>query len=60
MTQIILEQVTVYGVVILLCFFTVFFYLRKQKRNSKEILKKVALAKEEGLFDPISVTLFPL
>ena len=55
MTQIILEQVTVYGVVILLCFFTVFFYLRKQKRNSKEILKKVALAKEEGLFEPISL-----
>ena len=55
MTLIILEQVIVYGVVILICFLAVFFYLRKQKRNSKEILKKVALAKEEGMFEPISL-----
>jgi len=55
MAQIILEQVVVYGAVILLCFLTVFFYLRKQKRNSKEILKKVAIAKEEGMFEPISL-----
>jgi thioredoxin reductase (NADPH) len=55
MAQIILEQVVVYGAVILLCFLTIFFYLRKQKRNSKEILKKVAIAKEEGMFEPISL-----
>jgi len=55
MTLIILEQVIVYGAVILLCFIAVFFYLRKQTRNSKEILKKVALAKEEGMFEPISL-----
>lgn len=55
MTLIILEQVLVYGAVILICFLAVFFYLRKQKRNSKEILKKVALAKEEGMFEPISL-----
>ncbi len=55
MPQIILEQVIVYGAVILLCFLTVFFYLRKQKRNSNMILKKVAIAKEEGMFEPISL-----
>jgi thioredoxin reductase (NADPH) len=55
MAQIILEQVVVYGAVILLCFLTIFFYLRKQKINSKEILKKVAIAKEEGMFEPISL-----
>ncbi len=55
MAQIIVEQVVIYGAVILLCFLTIFFYLRKQKRNSKEILKKVAIAKEEGMFEPISL-----
>jgi len=55
MTLIILEQVIVYGAVILVCFLAVFFYLRKQKRNSTAILKKVALAKEEGMFEPISL-----
>ena len=55
MSQIIFEQVIVYGAVILLCFLTVFFYLRKQSKNSKEILKKVSIAKEEGMFEPISL-----
>jgi len=55
MAQIIIEQVFVYGAVLLLCMMTIYFYLRKQKRNSNEILKKVAIAKEEGLFEPISL-----
>lgn len=55
MAQIMLEQVFVYGAVFLLCIITIFFYLRKQKKNSNKILKKVALAKEEGLFEPISL-----
>ena len=55
MAQIILEQVVVYGAVILLCFVTIFLYLRKQRRNTKEILEKVSIAKEEGMFEPISL-----
>lgn len=55
MAQIILEQVFVYGAVFLLCIITIYFYLRKQKKNSNEILNKVAIAKEEGLFEPISL-----
>ena len=55
MNQLVLEQVLVYGVVLLLCLATIFFYLHKQRRNSKEILKKVAVAKEDGLFEPISL-----
>lgn len=55
MEGILLEQVLVYGSVILLCIISVHIYITKQKRNSKEILKKVAIAKEEGLFEPISL-----
>lgn len=55
MDEIIFEQFIVYGAVLLLCFLAVFFYLRKQKRHSKEILKKVTIAKEEGMFEPISL-----
>ena len=55
MEEVALEQVLIYGTVILLCIISVYFYIIKQKRNSKEILKKVAIAKEEGLFEPISL-----
>jgi thioredoxin reductase/NAD-dependent dihydropyrimidine dehydrogenase PreA subunit len=55
MAQIMLEQVFVYGAVLLLCIITIYLYLRKQKKNSNEILKKVVIAKEEGLFEPISL-----
>jgi len=55
MAEIIIEQVVVYGAVMLLCFATIFFYMRKQTRKSKEILEKVAVAKEEGLFEPVSL-----
>jgi len=53
--EVILEQVLVYGTVFILCIITVYFYLRKQKINSLEIQRKVVLAKEEGLFEPVSL-----
>ena len=53
--EVVLEEILVYGTVIILCVITVYFYLRKQKKNSLKILKKVAVAKEEGLFEPISL-----
>ena len=55
MDEVAIEQGLIYGAVILLCIISVYFYIIKQKRNSKEILKKVAIAKEEGLFEPISL-----
>ena len=55
MDGIVVEQLVFYGAVFLLCILSVYFYIRKQKRNSKEILEKVAIAKEEGLFEPISL-----
>ena len=53
--DLIFEQILVYGTVFLLCAITVFFYLKKKRVQSNEIEKKVAIAKEEGLFEPVSL-----
>ena len=50
-----LEQIIVYGFVFLLCAIIIVFYLRKKKNTSLEIIKKVVIAKEEGLFEPVSL-----
>lgn len=50
-----LEQIIIYTVVFLLCGLTVWFYLRKEKKTSKEVEAKVERAKEEGLFEPVSL-----
>ena len=55
MEEVLLEQIVVYGVVLLICAIIIFFYLRKKKVDSTIVEKKVAIAKEEGLFEPISL-----
>lgn len=53
--EIIIEQIIVYGSVFILCGLIIFFYLRKKKVKSHIIIEKVAKAKEEGLFEPVSL-----
>lgn len=53
--EVFIEQIIVYGTVFLLCAITIFFYLRKKSVKSKDIQKKVEIAKEEGLFEPVSL-----
>ncbi len=55
MNEILLEQILIYGTVFILCAITVFFYMRKKKVKSAIIEKKVTVAKEEGLFEPVSL-----
>jgi len=55
MNEVLLEELLIYGTVFLLCALTVFFYLRRKNKKTIEIVKKVAIAKEEGLFEPISL-----
>lgn len=50
-----LEQIIVYSFVFLLCAIIIFIYLRIKKKTSLEIIKKVDIAKEEGLFEPVSL-----
>jgi thioredoxin reductase (NADPH) len=51
----VVENIAVYGVVILFCLVIVFIYLRKQKRESKRVEEKIATAKLEGLYEPVSL-----
>tara|TARA_A100000171_G_scaffold53027_1_gene75550 strand:+ start:28500 stop:29837 length:1338 start_codon:yes stop_codon:yes gene_type:complete len=55
MDSIFLEQLITYGTVFLFCAAIIFFYLRKKSRTSKQTLEKVATAKEEGLYEPVSL-----
>lgn len=55
MEEVLIEQIIAYGIVLILCSITVFFYLRNKTRKSKEIENKIAIAKEEGLYEPVSL-----
>lgn len=50
-----LEKTAVYAVALLFCALVVYIYLRKQKLNSKRVGEKIALAKLEGSFEPVSL-----
>jgi len=49
------EQIIIYGIVIIICIITVSMYLYRQKKKTKETEKKISIAKEEGLYEPVSL-----
>lgn len=53
--EVLAEQILTYGVVALLIGITLFFYLRTLRKKSEQTVAKVAVAKEEGLFEPVSL-----
>lgn len=53
--EVLIEQLLVYGVVILFCLFVVIWYLRSQRRKSKLVEQKIAQAKIDGLYEPVSL-----
>ena len=55
MQEVLLEQLIVYGGVFLLCAVLIYLYLKSKKVSSKVIEKKVTIAKEEGLYEPVSL-----
>ncbi len=55
MEEVFIEQIAIYGTAFILCLVTVYFYLRKQKTKSVITERKVEIAKEEGLFEPVSL-----
>lgn len=50
-----IEQIVIYGAVVLLCAVIIYFYLRKEKRKSSLTRRKISQAKAEGLFEPVSL-----
>lgn len=55
MDEMLLENVIVYSAVILFCLVIVFIYLRKQRRESKAVEEKIAIAKRDGMYEPVSL-----
>ena len=50
-----MEEIIIYGVTFIVCLAIVVLYLAKNARNSKKTMIKVAQAKEDGLFEPVSL-----
>lgn len=53
--DLLLEQILIYGSVALLCLVVVFLYLRKQRKETLSTNRKIEQAKEEGLYEPVSL-----
>ena len=53
--ELIIEKFAVYAVAILFCGIIVFIYLRKQSKESKIVQAKIAKAKLEGTYEPVSL-----
>jgi len=49
------ETIIIYSFFGILFFSILFFYLRKQKRNSKIVEEKIKIAKADGLYEPVSL-----
>jgi thioredoxin reductase (NADPH) len=49
------EELIIYLIAFLLCGIIVYIYLRRLKATSQEVKAKVAKAKEDGLFEPVSL-----
>ncbi|MCI5058244.1 MAG: NAD(P)-binding domain-containing protein [Flavobacteriales bacterium] len=53
--EVLIEEILGYGLVVIIIAITVIIYLRKNKKDSKKTQEKVDIAKEEGLFEPVSL-----
>jgi thioredoxin reductase (NADPH) len=50
-----LEQIIIYGVILLFCFLVVWFYMRKQVEASQVVEAKIEKAIQDGTFEPVSL-----
>jgi len=53
--EVLIENIIIYSVVAILFITFIYFYLLKQKNNSKIVEEKIKVAKEEGLHEPVSL-----
>jgi thioredoxin reductase/Pyruvate/2-oxoacid:ferredoxin oxidoreductase delta subunit len=49
------ENILIYSITAILFITLSYLYIRKQKKNSKIVEEKIRTAKEEGLFEPVSL-----
>lgn len=53
--EVMIEEILIYGFVFLICGIIILLYLRNQKKKSDKTIKKIAIAKEEGRHEPVSL-----
>jgi len=53
--EVLLEEIAIYGFTAILVLVILFIYIRKQKRESKEVDEKIEQAKVDGLHEPVSL-----
>lgn len=53
--ELLLEQILIYGSAFLLCLVVIGIYLWRKRKRSKVVEEKIALAKELGLHEPVSL-----
>ncbi len=53
--EVIVEEFAIYGFVAILILTIVLIYIRKQRRESKEVEQKIKQAKEDGFHEPVSL-----
>ena len=53
--ELIIEEILIYSAVAILCIAVVAIYLRVQVRKTRDTERKIAIAKEERTFDPVSL-----
>lgn len=53
--SLLLEKTIIYAVVVALIALTIYLYIRKLKRTTKTTEEKIRKAKEDGLFEPVSL-----
>jgi thioredoxin reductase/NAD-dependent dihydropyrimidine dehydrogenase PreA subunit len=53
--EVLLENIIIYSSIFILCLIAVIFYLWRQKKKSKICEEKIKVAKEDGLYEPVSL-----
>ena len=50
-----LIEIASYAFIVLIILVILYIYLRKQKRESKQVIRKIAQAKVDGLYEPVAI-----
>ena len=50
-----LEEIIIYGVILLFCALVVWYYMRKLKKESQTVEAKIEKAKQDGTWEPVSL-----
>lgn len=50
-----MEEIIIYGIVFLFCGLVLYIYIRKLKKESQIVDAKIAIAKQEGIHEPVSL-----